>query len=628
MNEPHCPVSILCDLCDKTFYPIDNPNSQSTVEHTGSDVLSDKSTFINQLDGNITLSTDITESVDDDVTFDVKVPTIPVLIGNRTHHSPHLQPHFRVLKTLRRSNKALQGSSLPIVVVYNMRSLLPKLFSWAEDFEERSVGLGVLTEVWEKSTNQEHQDKLEELFEMKGILYISTPRPGRKRGGGVALAADPSKFSLSKLNVQNPHNLEVVWGLLKPKIVTGSFSKIICCSFYSPPNSKKKTKLIDHLSLTLQDLLLEHPGAGVIFAGDRNDLSVGRLLGIDPSLRQVVKDPTHGSKILDVILTNISSFYNDPVLVDPIPVDNPDNGVPSDHLGVLLEPITCSSVPPLRQKRTISFRPKPDSKIREFGSAISEMSWDFLSPSLTSSQLTEAFQSKISEIIDQYFPEKNITLSENDQPWITNDLKKLKRLRQREYCRHGKSKKYFDLKKKFVDKQLEAVKHYTDKITNEVLEGHRTSPYKALRKLGVRTGDCKNELFQLPDHVADKLSEEESAERIANFFSAISQEFDPLDIRKLPPNIQQCLHSAKHDPQIPVLETHEVFRKIMKAKKPNSVIHGDIPKKVVQLFAPELAGPATIIFNKITTSFEYPRQWVKESQVVIPKVIPPNSETT
>ena len=175
-------------------------------------------------------------------------------------------------------------------------------------------------------------------------------------------------------------------------------------------------------------------------------------------------------------------------------------------------------------------------------------------------------------MIDDHFPVKTIAVSENDHPWITNDLKKLKRLRQREYCKHGKSNRYFDLKNEFLKKQVEAVKHYTDKIMNEVKEGQRTSCYKSLRKLGVRTGDIKDDLFKLPGHVNDKLSEQESAEKIADYFSAISQEFDPLDINKLPPNIQHCLQAAQLDPSIPVLEPYEVYEKILKAKKPNSVV--------------------------------------------------------
>ena len=573
----HSSEASLSDLCDKTF----QSNSKSDFHYTDSLVestLTDTSSLINQLDGNVSL--DLDDSVDLDESLIKEENKIPVLLRPRTPPPPLIlpQPVFRVLTTLRRSNKVLQSSSLPIVVQYNIRSLLPKLSSWAEDFQERSVGVAFLTEVWEKATNNKHQDKLEELFEMKGILYISTPRPGRKRGGGVALAADPCNFSLKKLNVQNPHQLEVAWGLLKPKIVTGPITKIICCCFYSPPNSRKKTKLIDHLSFTLQALLLEHPSAGVMIAGDRNDLSVDRLLRVDSSLRQIVKTPTHGSKVLDVILTNISTFYNDPVVINPVAVDVPDHGVPSDHLGVLLEPLS-SSVAPARRKHTISFRPKPDSKIRGFGSTISAMSWDFMNSLQSSSLMTEAFQTKISEMIDDHFPVKTITVSENDQPWITNDLKKLKRLRQREYCKHGKSNRYFDLKNEFLKKQVEAVKHYTDKIMNEVKEGQRTSCYKSLRKLGVRTGDCKDELFKLPGHVNDKLSEQESAEKIADYFSAISQEFDPLDINKLPPNIQHCLQAAQLDPSIPVLELYEVYEKILKAKKPNSVVHGDIPKR-------------------------------------------------
>ena len=77
---------------------------------------------------------------------------------------------------------------------------------------------------------------------------------------------------------------------------------------------------------------------------------------------------------------------------------------------------------------------------------------------------------------------------------------------------------------------------------------------------------------------------------------------------------------------IPKLEAYEVFNKMKKAKKPNSVIPGDIPKQVIQLFSPELAEPVSIIYNKISSSFQYPRQWVKESQLAIPKVFPPSSE--
>ena len=145
---------------------------------------------------------------------------IQVIIGNRPLQSiSHVNiNHQRVLKTIRRDNKAVQGLSPPVISNYNMRFIFPKINSFAEDFFEREIGLPFLSEIWEKSSNKKHQHKLQELFELKGIIYIS----------GVAIAADPSRFSLSKLNISIPHQLEVSWGLLKPRQATGSITKIIC----------------------------------------------------------------------------------------------------------------------------------------------------------------------------------------------------------------------------------------------------------------------------------------------------------------------------------------------------------------------------------------------------------------
>ena len=87
---------------------------------------------------------------------------------------------------------------------------------------------------------------------MHGYKYISTPRPPSKRGGGAAIVASLEKFSLEKLEVLIPHNLEVCWGLLRPRTNEQTeISEIIVASFYSPPKSKKKVKLLDHLLSTV-----------------------------------------------------------------------------------------------------------------------------------------------------------------------------------------------------------------------------------------------------------------------------------------------------------------------------------------------------------------------------------------
>ena len=64
----------------------------------------------------------------------------------------------------------------------------------------------------------------------------------------------------------------------------------------------------------------------------------------------------------------------------------------------------------------------------------------------------------------------------------------------------------------------------------------------------------------------------------------------------------------------------------MKAKKPNSVVPGDLPTKLTKQFPYELTIPVTTIFNKISQTNDYRMQWKVERQIPIPKVTPPMSE--
>ena len=230
----------------------------------------------------------------------------------------------------------MEAVNLPAFTVYNRRSLWSKINNLAEDIIERSVDISFLNEVWEKKENLNHQASIEEMLELKGINYISTPRPGLRQGGGTAIATCPTLFSLVKLHIEIPSALEIVWGLLRPKRVIGRISKIILGSFYSPPRSRKKSILIDHISTVLNKLKVEHPDAATIIAGDKNDLDENRILAIDPSLVQIVRRNTRKDKILSVVITDLRRFYIEPRIIDPVPVDNVQHGVPSDHNGVLV----------------------------------------------------------------------------------------------------------------------------------------------------------------------------------------------------------------------------------------------------------------------------------------------------
>ena len=346
---------------------------------------------------------------------------IPTQIGYRP---PNINferpPHSRV--TIRRDNRKVQALGLPIICNYNVRSLWSKINNLALDMNERESDLNFLTEVWEKRENKKHQQKLEELFEMSGIKYISTPRPGAKRGGGAAIAVREQRFTLSKLNISLPSSIEVVWGLLRPKNITGKISKIIVCCFYSPPRSRKKNILVDHLTITLQSLLNIHPAAGVIISGDRNDLNISTLLSIDPSLRQTVQHNTRGQQILDVIVTNLSRYYDQPVIVPPLQPDQPGRGAPSDHHGVVATPRSNKSVRITKMKKKI--RPLPDSLLRVFRSKLEAQNFHFHT-GLEVDQMVDRFTKVTNDLFCEVFPEKTIIVSPEDKPWFNEQLRQI-----------------------------------------------------------------------------------------------------------------------------------------------------------------------------------------------------------
>ena len=122
----------------------------------------------------------------------------------------------------------------------------------------------------------------------------------------------------------------------------------------------KNAALIDHLTVTLHSLMNIHNNPGVIISGDRNDINILTLLSIDPFLHQTVKQPTRGLKILDVIVTNLSRYFNEPVIILPIVPDVPGRGVTSDHNGVFAKPHSSSSQPSARTKTKKTIRPLPD----------------------------------------------------------------------------------------------------------------------------------------------------------------------------------------------------------------------------------------------------------------------------
>ena len=181
---------------------------------------------------------------------------------------------------------------------------------------------------------------------------------------------------MEKIDSLIPDNLEVVWGLVRPKsTVVTPIKEIIVCAFYCPPKSRKKTKLMDHLITNCHVLLTKYPNAGLVIGGDKNEWKIGHLIASIPKLKQIVSLPTCNLKTLDVILTNLWQWYSVPVVVPPVPCDDPSKGVPSDHSTPVAHPLSnihqVKNVYVTKTKTSISDNVPPSNQVLKFQEIVS-----------------------------------------------------------------------------------------------------------------------------------------------------------------------------------------------------------------------------------------------------------------
>ena len=539
------------------------------------------------------------------------------------------QTQFRrpVRRTIRRDNRLEKSSQLPVIAVSNLRSLMPKINNFVEDIHQRNIGVALLTEVWEKAQKKKHIYQIDRMLHMEGLKYISTPRPSSKRGGGAAIVVPIEKFNLEKLDILIPHNLEIVYGLLRPKsIQKGGVSEIICVSFYCPPKSRKKTKLLDHILTAMHVLMTKYPNAGVIIGADKNELNISSLIDGLPRVRQIVSRNTHKDKILDIILTNLHQFYKVPFIAPPVTPDDPSSAKPSDHSIPIAVPLSDNEFCQTREYQTKTVRPLPDENIEKFGNWIKNEKWEQITGLINPTEQVRELEQIFQEKLDAFCPEKNIKYSNCDLPFITSDIKYCDRRVKREYRKHGRSEKYLNLKEKYDRKFRNAARNYMQKNVTDLKLSNPGKSYSILKRMGAPPGSCESEgTFTLQNHQEQNLSTEESIEQIAQYFAQISQEYPPLDLEHLPQRVCENLDTSDTS-EHPKLSVKDVSEQIQKSKKPKSGVPGDLPKKLTEKFYDELAIPLTVIYQNIIHTKEWPAAWRTEYGIPLQKQANPDTE--
>ena len=530
------------------------------------------------------------------------------------------QSRFQNLITVKRSDKICHALSLPKVLNLNPRSLYNKIEQFVTFVKEEEVTLTCISESWER------KDKcLKDIIKLENHEIISNVHQRIGIGGRPAIIVDTSKYivdNLTQSEVTIPWGVEAVWALLTPRNISSKsmIQKIVVGSIYSKPNSRKKSLLHDHISEVYNQLSSKYAkGLHWIICGDTNDLKLDPILHLNSKLKQVVQDPTRldPPRVLDPIITTLSSYYRKPKCLPPLDSDKPD-GKPSDHMMVLMEPISILNNETAKRKKEIFYRPYRKENLNQMCEWIEQENWISITQEESAHSKASKLQKLLLDKYHEFFPEKKISISSDDQPFYTEKLSRLKRRKCREYNKNRKSQKWEFLNADYVTELLKAKQNF---YRNKIKKLRTKKPKQWHRELKKLTSFDQHESDNVIVEAIKDLPSKEQAEIIADKFAEISHEYEEIKSE----DIEIPVFS---DEEIPIIEESEVIAALKEIDTNKSNVKDDIPAKILKEFASHLGKPIADIINTSIRQGAWPDIFKLEMVTPVPKVqgVPKNVE--
>ena len=94
-----------------------------------------------------------------------------------------------------------------------------------------------------------------------------------------------------------------------------SVSHLAIGVYYHPPDADNR-RTIQHIIESADHITRLHPYSGIVVMGDFNNLPEVNITSYP--LKQVVRDGTRKSKVLDKIFTNVAEWYQQPSTLPPV----------------------------------------------------------------------------------------------------------------------------------------------------------------------------------------------------------------------------------------------------------------------------------------------------------------------
>ena len=215
-------------------------------------------------------------------------------------------------------NNSLPTSNLhfhyvPKFLLSNVMSFVPKIDEVQEVVRSGNYQFISLVETWLQNHIHDH------VIDIDGYNLIRRDRINGQHGGVCMYIKDSIRFEL--LETISNEQFEVLWvNLNLPKLPRG-YNNLVIGTVY--------LAMLNYIMNCLSMLESLFSNCAFIILGDFNRLNISQLKS-NYGLRQLVNFPTRGRNTLDLVLTNLHEYYDQPSKYAPFGF--------SDHMSVELKP--------------------------------------------------------------------------------------------------------------------------------------------------------------------------------------------------------------------------------------------------------------------------------------------------
>lgn len=440
----------------------------------------------------------------------------------------------------------------------------------ATDLHSYNADVAIITETHLKS---KHTDSV---VAVPGYTLLRRDRE-RRRGGGVALYVRSSLPSSVWTFSDDDRTYELLWACIDNTYVG---------ALYHPPRPQYPIdSLLDYVESCVAELTHDHPTSTVVLAGDFNQLPHSAVVE-RTGFTQLVHQPTRGQNVLDLV------FASNPLQYSIVRVVT--STVKSDHKAVVLY-AESHPAPCVKSVSKKTFRNITPNQHALFLEHISEITFHILAVSSDTVQSQfDYFYSFATDLLNQFYPLRTITVTSRDPDFVTPAIKAKLRHKNR-LMRRGR---------------VDEAGALAQRIGKDIVRQNRSRLSKLQGKADVK--DVWAAVRQLTSHDRRQAAiDGVDAHSLNAHFASIStdRQYTP------PPHKLSVTHSFHFQS----LTEWRVFH-VLDTLRPTSTGLDHLPAWFLRLGAPFFYKPLTHLFNLSLATSTVPHQWKQVSICPVNKI--------